>query len=1003
MFRYILISSVLLSLLACHKHKTTNGGLSPAQALQTFRLPEGFKIELVASEPMVASPVAMEVDEYGNIFVAEMRGYPLDTAGSGKIQLLTDTNGDGLPDKSTVFADHLRLPTGIMKWKKGILVVDVPDLIYFEDTDHDGRADIRKTVITGLALTNPQHLANTPLFGLDNWIYLAHMGTITPKISMMFNDRGSLVRYVDHPSAEELPRNADGRNLRLKPDSFQIEMLSGETQYGQTFDNWGHHFCVNNSNHIYQEAIAARYLQRNANLPVADASEYISDHGEACEVYPITINPQTQLLTDLGVITSACGLTWYNGGLFPDSFNNVSFVAEPVSNMVHADRVTDKGATFNAARLYEKKEFLASTDAWFRPVQFYIGPDGALYVIDYYRQIIEHPEWLSDSVIKSGALYNGEDQGRIYRITPANTPKMNWCSQLKLGDATTQELVNRLTENNIWWRRNAQRLLMDRNDPQTVPLVQHLLDTTQSATATVHALWLMEGLHGTSPVALQKALRHPAAGVRENAIQIAELHLKDFPQLQKDLLVMQNDTAAKVRYQLLCTLGEIDNESFAAARQNLLMHDIEDKWVQIAALASSKGREYELLEKSIRMLTSKPSEGTALFFSNCAQVIGLSQRTADIKKIMALSLSNNRTSSDWWQSACLSGLTDGLSVKTVQGDMGSEKMMLLSKFSATTPPMIRSASLRLLSLLGSPQNKAWSDALAKARSVAADTAVNNAYRGDALQLLALDKKADNTALLEQIIANPANPETLQEAAIHTYNVLSPKAACDYMVRHWKTLGFDARESAMEAFLSSTENTNILIQAIGNNSIPASGISWSNKVRLMNDGDVDILNRSRKLFAMETGNRDAVIKKYQTALSLQGDTARGLVIFKSVCATCHNLEGKYGHAFGPDLGSIRNRDASSIMTDILNPNRSIAVKFDMWTVTKKNDEKVSGIMASQTPASITLNQIGGSQTSVARSAIKTMETSPLSAMPVGLESSISLQEMADLLALLKNSK
>ena len=154
--------------------------------------------------------------------------------------------------------------------------------------------------------------------------------------------------------------------------------------------------------------------------------------------------------------------------------------------------------------------------------------------------------------------------------------------------------------------------------------------------------------------------------------------------------------------------------------------------------------------------------------------------------------------------------------------------------------------------------------------------------------------------------------------------------------------------------------------------------------------------------METGSRDAVIKKYQAALSLKGDTANGLRIFKAVCATCHNLEGKYGHAFGPDLGSIRNRDASSIMTDILNPNRSIAVKFDLWTVTKKNEEKVSGIMASQTPASIALNQIGGSQTSVARSAIKTMETSPLSAMPVGLENSISVQEMADLLALLKNS-
>ena len=143
-------------------------GLTPQQALPAFQLPDGFKIELVASEPMISDPVAMEVDENGNMYVVEMHGYPLDTAGSGVVKLLTDTNGDGAPDKSVVFADHLKLPTGIMKWKKGILVVDVPDILYFEDTNNDGKADVKKVMITGLALTNPQHIANTPIYGLDN-------------------------------------------------------------------------------------------------------------------------------------------------------------------------------------------------------------------------------------------------------------------------------------------------------------------------------------------------------------------------------------------------------------------------------------------------------------------------------------------------------------------------------------------------------------------------------------------------------------------------------------------------------------------------------------------------------------------------------------------------------------------------------------------------------------------------------------------------------------------
>ena len=544
------------------------------------------------------------------------------------------------------------------------MVVDVPDILYFEDTNNDGKADIRQVLITGLALTNPQHIANTPIYGLDNWIYVAHMGTVTPKVSMEFNDTGTNVRYANYPSASQLPRNANGRNIRFKPDTHELEMLSGESQYGQTFDAWGHHLGTSNADHLFHEVIAARYLQRNPDLLVSDAVDHIPDHGDACGSISGYKNPEHQLLTDVGVITSSCGVTWYQGGLFPDSFNNVTFIAEPVHNLVHADRITDKGATFNAARVYQKKEFLASTDAWCRPVQFYIGPDGALYVIDYYREIIEHPEWMSDSVNKSGALYNGSDKGRIYRVTPVNANKMNWCSQLKLGQASTEELVRTLTSNNIWWRRNAQRLLMDKKDPQTVSLLHQLLDTTHSATATVHALWTLQGFNAIDEATIRKALHHPVAGVRENAIQLAELHLQHFPQLKNDLLPLQNDTAAKVRYQLLCTLGNLNDADADMARQKLLMKDIEDKWVQVAALTSSAGKEYALIEKTIPVLSARPSEGKKLFFKNCSAVIGLSQRPGDIKNLVLLATKNNTSASAWWQSACLEGLSKAINKRT---------------------------------------------------------------------------------------------------------------------------------------------------------------------------------------------------------------------------------------------------------------------------------------------------------------------------------------------------
>ncbi len=993
---------LILGLHACNQKKITPGGLTPEQSLSTFQLPEGFKIELVASEPMISDPVAMEVDENGNFYVVEMHGYPLDTTGLGVIKLLTDTNGDGTPDKSSVFADHLRLPTGIMKWKKGLLVVDVPDIVYLEDTNNDGKADIKQVMITGLALTNPQHIANTPLYGLDNWIYVAHMETVTPKVSMEFNDTGTNVRYVNYPQAKQLPRNADGRNIRFRPDTHELEMLSGASQYGQTFDAWGHHLGTSNADHLFHEVIAAQYLQRNPNLLVAEASDDLPNHGNAAEVFPITKNPEHQLLTDVGVITSSCGVTWYQGGLFPDSFNNVTFIAEPVHNLVHGDHITDKGATFNAARVYQKKEFLASTDAWFRPVQFYIGPDGALYVLDYYREIVEHPEWMSDEVNRSDSLYNGSDKGRIYRVTPVNAGKMNWCSKLKLGTASAEELVRTLASNNIWWRRNAQRLLIDKKDPKTISLLHQLLDTANSATAFVHALWTLNGFNAIDYPTFQKALHHPVAGVRENAIKIAELHLHQQPRLEDELLSLQNDTDAKVRYQLLCTLGNINDTEAETVRQKLLVKDIGDKWVQVAALTSSAGRSYALIEKTIPAIAANPSEGKKLFFENCAAVIGLSKNVNDIQKLIQLAAKNNTPASDWWQSACLRGLAKSISAKgKLPGDLNQQKKLLLSKFNSDASPLVRAAAINLLLIMGIEKDQAWSQTIERARSLAANPSANVNFRSDALRLIAVEKNSNDERLMQQII-RPEEAESVQQTALRTYNQISGNDACTFIIQNWKTFTHEVRDVSMEIFLSSVNNMNLLLDALQKKQIQSTSISWPRMVELMNNDDLAIRKRSREILAAKTEDRDAVNKKYQSALSMTGNADNGLMVFNRVCATCHQVSGKYGKAFGPDLASIRNRNAQSIMADILNPNRSIADKYEMWSIVKKNSETLNGIIASETSAAILLNNIGGQQTIIPRSDIKTMEASQTSAMPAGLEASVSIKEMSDLLAFLKNT-
>jgi putative membrane-bound dehydrogenase-like protein len=374
----------------------------------------------------------MEVDEYGRLYVAEMPGYPLDNSRTGQIKLLSDKDGDGQMDQSVVFARDLTFPNGILRWKKGVIVTDAPYVLYFEDTDGDGQSDKRDTLLTGFSLSNPHVNVNNPVYGLDNWIYLAHLGSIgTRKYGALFGDKGSEMYFPKHPDGPRLPKNANGHTVRFRFEQKKLEMTSTRTQFGHAFDRWGRHILTHNQNHIYHEVISARYLDRKPNLLISNASESISDHGRETEVFQITLNPDRQLFTPVGVTTSSSGTTAYLGGIFPPPFDgNVVFVAESVSNLVHVDILEDSGATFVARRHRANKEFLASKDSWCRPVNMYVGPDGALYVLDYYRRIIEHPEWMSDEAVAAGGLYDGHDKGRIYRITPEGTENPAWTTGL---------------------------------------------------------------------------------------------------------------------------------------------------------------------------------------------------------------------------------------------------------------------------------------------------------------------------------------------------------------------------------------------------------------------------------------------------------------------------------------------------------------------------------------------------------------------------------------------
>mgnify|MGYP003433540101 FL=1 len=996
--------SILVLALSCTQSSTglSSGAVKAEDALATMQVADGFKIEMIAAEPMITSPVDMEIDEYGRMFVVEMHGYPLDKSGSGNIVMLTDTNGDGIMDKRTLFKEGLLLPTGILRWKKGFVVTDSPNIYYLEDSDNDGKADIMDTLLTGFALTNPQHNLNNPMYGIDNWIYAAHEGTVKSRDYVEeFGDEGTEIYYPAKPDAVRLPKNANGLSVRFRPDQYQLEALASRCQFGHAFDQWGHWFGCNNSNQGYQEIIAARYLERNPQLPPTDPNHAMSDHLNAPEVFPTTLNPDRQIFTDVGTMTSGSGLTAYLAEDFPAPYHNATFIAEPVSNLVHVDVLRDSSLSYTASRVFPNKEFFTSTDAWSRPVNMYVGPDGALYILDYYRRVIESPEWMSEEAIAAGNLYDGIDKGRIYRITPVDGKKADWMKGLQLGDASVDELVKELANANGWWRINAQRLLVDRADKNAVPALVKMASNPESAMGRLHALWTLEGMNALPTDLIKNALKDTVAGIRENAVKLAELHLKDDPALGTALLALQNDEAIKVRFQLLLTLGYVNTAPASDARNGLLFQDMENKWFQVAALSAASLNANSLLNLMLaKYKADVPAYGSMV--QRLAGIIAATDDEAKVHHLIQKSIKAQTPREQESQVAMLKGLAQGLRYRKNKLSVSeTEQQMLLNTFFNSPSDGLRKSALQFIHASEIESGTLRSAALGRAVTIAKDTSLSDTKRADAIDFLTIGNPSDYQSMLQSLLT-PQEQPAVKLAALRVLNVIPSTAVSEHLVALWPGLTKEIRDAAIRVFMHDTARMRVLIKAMEQNKIPTNSVSFVTSIQLMQIADSRLRELARTLFTKNAEEAKKINKEYQAALELPGDPEKGKVIYMQSCAVCHQIKGENGIAFGPDLGTIHNWKKEDILANILDPNLSIMAGYDLWEINLNNGESLQGIIAAETSSAITIKNIGNFEKTISRQDIKSLQSLSVSAMTVGLEKNISKEAMSDLIAFLRQN-
>lgn len=941
---------------------------SPEASLKALHLPAGFEARIVAAEPLVLDPVAFDWDAKGRLWVVEMADYPLglDNAGAkgGRIRVLDDRDGDGMYDHSSLFAGDLNFPNGLITWRDGVIVTAAPDILYLEDTTGDGIADKREVLYTGLSEGNEQLRANGLRWGLDNWIHVAAGG-----------------HHGKHGADTKLRSTRAGtetlvgsRDFRIRPDTGEVEAQSGPTQFGRNRDNWGHWFGTQNSHPLWHYVLPDHYLKRNPHFAAPEGRVQLPGGSNPPVFAASPPEKRFHSFQQAGRYTSACGgMIYRDSHLFPE-VQTMAFIAEPFHNLVQQLELKPDGVTFSAQRIGGEKgpDFFASEDRWCRPVMIRTGPDGALWIADMYRYMIEHPHWLPEEG-KAELLPHyrlGDDRGRIYRVSRAGTAPR---PVPDLASLDAGGLVEQFNSPNGWVRDKAQQLLFWRGEsPELTGALQELALKAPDPLARLHALCALDGFGklGESTEALAAALDHSHPGLRENALRLAE-SVED-PDILMKSLALATDPDKKVRLQLAFSLGQSKQPEAGKALAALLNQHGGDPFLAAAVLSSALPHLRQLAE------AATPEARLSLL----PMALAAGDREA-IARLVAPAFDFEGKSPDNTPAARWRGFEAFLEELEARN---------------LDPETLRKNSTAdsLSGLLGQT-DRLFAEATARMNEAAAPLPEHLA----AAALLARNPPSRGRALafLSAKLASASNTEEWP-AILAAFAATGDASLPDLVLKPWSQLSPEQRGLTLGTLMTRPAWTAALLAALESGTLRPADFDPTRRMQLLNHSDKALKEKAAGLFnlAASPGRAD-LLARYQPAISLTGDAAKGHLIYRRACAACHQRGGE-GLAVGPRLETVIDHPAEKILTNILDPNLDIQPGFHAYSATLKNGGQLFGLLAAESAASLTFKTLDAKTHAVRRDEIAGLQSTNLSLMPEGLEAAITVEEMADLIAFLR---